>query len=90
MKQTICLMLAILAGLGTVMLAGALIEGGISLPVLLGLAVCALAVRGFYRLGTQPACRARRRVRRRVRRQVRRQAGPAMGFSKKSAGLRAA
>lgn len=82
MKQTICLMLAILAGLGTVMLAGALIEGGISLPVLLGLAVCALAVRGFYRLGTQPACRARRRVRR--------QAGPAMGLSKKSAGLRAA
>lgn len=82
MKETMCMMLAIFAGLGVVMLAGALIEGGFSVPVMLGLAVCALAVRGFYRLGTKPA--------RRARRQVRRNASPAVGFSKKAGSLRAA
>ena len=81
MKETMCMMLAIFAGLGVVMLAGALIEGGLSAPLLLGLAACALAARGFYRLGTQPALRARR---------VRRHTSPAVGFSKKSGSLRAA
>ena len=66
MKETMCMMLAIFAGLGVVMLAGALIEGGLSALLLLGLAACALAARGFYRLGTQPVRRARR-VRRRRR-----------------------
>ena len=32
MKETMCMMLAIFAGLGVVMLAGALIEGGLSAP----------------------------------------------------------
>lgn len=81
MKETMCMMLAIFAGLGVVMLAGALIEGGLSAPLLLGLAACALAARGFYRLGTHPARRARR---------VRRHTSPAVGFSKKSGSLRAA
>ena len=81
MKETMCMMLAIFAGLGVVMLAGALIEGGLSALLLLGLAACALAARGFYRLGTQPVRRARR---------VRRHPSPAVGFSKKSGSLRAA
>ncbi|MEE0757000.1 hypothetical protein [Allofournierella sp.] len=81
MKETMCMMLAIFAGLGVVMLAGALIEGGLSALLLLGLAACALAARGFYRLGTQPVRRARR---------VRRHTSPAVGFSKKSGSLRAA
>lgn len=78
MKETMYMMLAIFAGLGVVMLAGALIEGGLSAPLLLGLAACALAARGFYRLGTQPA------------RRMRRHTSPAVGFSKKSGSLRAA
>ena len=41
MKETMYMMLAIFAGLGVVMLAGALIEGGLSAPLLLGLAACA-------------------------------------------------
>ena len=81
MKETMCMMLAIFAGLGVVMLAGALIEGGLSALLLLGLAACAVAARGFYRLGTQPARRARR---------VRLHSSPAVGFSKKSGSLRAA
>lgn len=81
MKETMCMMLAIFAGLGVVMLVGALIEGGLSAPLLLGLAACALAARGFYRLGTQPARRARR---------VRRHTSLTVGFSKKSGSLRAA
>ena len=81
MRETMCMMLAIFAGLGVVMLAGAIIEGGLSALLLLGLAACALAARGFYRLGMQPASRARR---------VRRHTSPAVGFSKKSGSLRAA
>ena len=81
MKETMCMMLAIFAGLGVVMMAGALIEGGLTLTTLLGLAVCALAARGFYRLGARPAGRARRRVRR---------ADPLLRLSKKAGSLRAA
>ena len=55
MKDLLCMMLAIFAGLGVVMLAGALIEGGLSAPLLLGLAACMLATRGFYRLCSRPA-----------------------------------
>ena len=82
MKETMCVMPAIFAGLGVVMLAGALIEGGLSAPALLGLALCTLAARVFYRLGSQPARPARRRVKRHT--------SPAAGFPKKSGSLRAA
>lgn len=81
MKETMCMMLAIFAGLGAVMLGGALIEGGLTVPALLGLAACVFSARGFYRLGTQPAKRARR---------THRHARPALGFSKETGGLRAA
>ena len=46
------------------------------------LALCTLAARFFYRLGSQPARPARRRVKRHT--------SPAAGFSKKSGSLRAA
>lgn len=82
MKETMCMMLAIFAGLGVVMLAGALIEGGLSAAVVLGLAACVLAARGFYRLGTHSPARARRRARRHAR--------PAMGLAGKAGSLRAA
>ena len=62
MKDLLCMMLAIFAGLGVVMLAGALIEGGLSAPLLLGLAACMLATRGFYRLSSRPAGKPRRRT----------------------------
>lgn len=82
MKETMCMMLAIFAGLGVVMLAGALIEGGLSALVLLGLTLCAVAARGFYRLGSRPVRRARRRVQRHT--------GPVLGLSKEAGSLKAA
>ncbi len=81
MKETMCMMLAIFAGLGAVMLAGAIIEGSLSALVLLGLAACVFAARGFYRLGAQPAKRARR---------AHRHPRPALGLAKETGSLRAA
>lgn len=81
MRENIFLMLAILAALGVVMLGGALIEGNVSAPVLLALATCSLAARGFYRLGTGSAP---------GRRRARRHAGRALGAARSAAGLRAA
>lgn len=72
------MMLAIFAGLGALMLTGSLIEAGVTLPALLGLAACGLAARGFYRLSVRPARRPCRRV------------GPALRAKKKPVSLRAA
>lgn len=82
MKEIVCLMLTIFAALGVVMLGGALIDSGFSLPVVLGLAGCVAAARGFYLLGTQPAGQPRRPARRHSR--------PNLRLAGKPDGLRAA